>query len=336
MRTPPRIGISIGNLNGIAPEVILKTFADQHMYDMCTPVVYASYELMDYYRKNLGVEVKIRRAITDADIPSTSTPAVEVVDVWADSPRIQWGKYNPLHRSYVEASLRATLQDTIEGKVDAMVTGPIDKNDLTDSTSGQCIGHTEYIADRIQQEPLMLMTSEAIKVALATIHCPVSAIHQELTKERLLSRLRIFAQTLQRDFAIQRPRIAVLGLNPHAGDGGIIGNEEKTIITPVIQALQNEDMLVYGPLPADGYFGAEMYKDFDGTMAMYHDQGLVPFKLLSFGGGVNVTAGLSIIRTSPDHGTAMSIAGSGTASESSFREAIYAAIDIHHARGQDQ
>lgn len=325
-----RIGITQGDVNGIGYEVILKVFEDPTMLELCTPVVYGSPKVMTYHRKTLDLP-------TSFTIVSSASEAVDgrlnVVNCNDDEVKVELGK--PSHESGKAAleALERAIAEYKEGMFDILVTAPIHKQ-MIQSEDFTFPGHTEYIEQRIGEDAkaLMILANETLRVALVTGHIPVTKIASSLTQELIQEKLSIFNASLKTDFRISAPRIAVLALNPHAGDGGLIGTEESTIITPAIKAMREQGVLCYGPFPADGFMGSGAFSHFDGILAMYHDQGLIPFKVLAMENGVNFTAGLRLIRTSPDHGTAFDIAGKGVASPDSFRQAIYMAIDIHRNR----
>ncbi len=322
----PRIGITLGDINGIGPEVVIKALHDNRIHSLITPVVYGSTRCLSFYKKLLNLEDFSYSHVKGKGqfIPKV----VNVINCWEDTLEITPGK--PSHETGRAAllSLKQAAQDLKEGLLDALVTAPIDKSTIH-STEFPFKGHTEFLAEYFgTSDYMMLMVSEKLRVGLVTEHIPVKEIPLMVTRERVSIKLMILEQTLQRDFGISKPKIAILGLNPHAGDSGLIGQEEESIIKPVISEMKNKNKLVYGPFAADGFFASGQYARFDGILAMYHDQGLIPFKTLAFESGVNFTAGLPVIRTSPDHGTGYSIAGKNQALEGSMRQAIYTATDI--------
>lgn len=328
MSVKPRIGISIGDINGIGPEVIVKTFSDQRMSELCTPVVFASGKLMEGFRKNLG-EAPLW---VTKDFSQLGEGAVNVFSCWEEEVPLQPGKLNEAGGKYAVRSLQVATQCLKDGDIDALVTAPIHKAN-TRLPDFPFTGHTPFLKEAFgAKDVLMLLCSGELRVALATEHVPLEKVSSLLTRELLQSKLTLLRDSLVKDFAIEKPRIAVLGLNPHAGDEGQIGHEEQELIRPLIEQLQNNGMLVFGPYSADAFFARGSYGSFDGVLAMYHDQGLIPFKTLAAGEGVNFTAGLPAIRTSPDHGTAFDIAGQGIANPSSFREAVFMAIDLWRNR----
>jgi len=324
------IGISQGDINGIGYEVILKTFSDSRMMEMCTPVVYGSPKVAAYHRKALHMDTSNLNTIQK---PSEANPKkINIINCISEDIRVELGKITAEAGEASYLALEAAVKDLKAGEIDALVTAPICKDNIQ-SDNFKFPGHTEYLASQFSTDNfLMLMVSDTLKVGLVTTHVPVSEISSLITEEAILKKLRIMEKSMIQDFNIEKPKIAVLSLNPHAGDGGLLGNEEKEIIIPAIEKARKEGIIATGPFPTDGFFGSGLYKHNDAVLAMYHDQGLGPFKALSFDRGINFTAGLPVIRTSPDHGTAFDISGEGKASPTSFREAIYAAIDIHKNR----
>ncbi|BDS15427.1 4-hydroxythreonine-4-phosphate dehydrogenase PdxA [Aureispira anguillae] len=320
-----KIGISVGDINGIGLEVILKTLADKRILNWCTPVLYGSTKVASYH-KNI-IKVKDLTLHNTNDIHSINPNAVNVINCWLENVKITLGKCTADGGKYATFSLEQATEDLKEGHLDALVTAPINKKAM--QLSGFAYpGHTEYLTHKFNaKENLMLMINESLRIGLITNHLPLSQVASTITKELILQKIELMNQSLKMDFGIDKPAIALLGLNPHAGDDGVLGNEEIEIILPAIEAAKKKGILVIGPYAADGFFGSGNYSNFDGILAMYHDQGLVPFKALSFGNGVNFTAGLPIIRTSPDHGTGFEIAGKNNANPQSFREALYQAID---------
>lgn len=332
-QTKIKVGITQGDVNGIGYEVILKAFEDPTMLELCTPIVYGSPKIMTYHRKALEME-------TSFTIINSASEAVHgkinVINCCDDEVKVELGKPNKESGKAAFDALERALTEYKEGKYDVLVTAPIHKQ-MIQSESFTFPGHTEYIEQSVGEgnKALMILANDCLRVALATGHIPVSKVASTLTQELIVEKLTIFNSALKSDFGIGAPRIAVLALNPHAGDGGVIGTEEETIITPAIKEAREQGILCFGPFPADGFMGSGAFSHFDGVLAMYHDQGLAPFKTLAMENGVNFTAGLPIIRTSPDHGTAFDIAGKNQASADSFRQAIYMAIDIHRNRKRD-
>lgn len=324
-----RLGISIGDVNGIGLEVILKTFADDRMLSHCTPVIYGSTKVLAYH-KNIVKDLNISFQ-TVVDAGRLVEGKINVINCWHEAINITLGELTEESGKYAVLSLDKMTRDLRDGLLDVIVTGPVNKKAL-ELAQFPYIGHTDYLQDVFGGESLMLMVQDNLRVAMVTNHLPLAQVAESITKEKLTAKLITFDESLKKDFGIDRPNIAVMGLNPHAGDEGAIGDEEKTIIRPVIENLKEHGIMAFGPFPGDGFFGSGAFKKYDGIMAMYHDQGLIPFKTLSFGGGINFTAGLSAIRTSPDHGTAFDIAGQGIADASSFRQAVFLAIDIYKKR----
>lgn len=326
----PRIGITIGDLNGIGPEVIIKALADNRLLALITPVVYGNTRVLSFYRKLMNLE--------DFNYSQVKSPgqffskAVNVVNCWDEVIEIQPGQPNKTTARAALVALRAAIADYKSGFLDGLVTAPIDKNTIH-ADDFPYHGHTEYLTDVFEAtESLMLMASRTLKVGLVTEHVPLKDVAQWITPDRVELKIRLMEMSLKKDFNIQKPKIAVLGLNPHAGDEGLLGQEEKQVIAPVINNLRNSGKLIFGPFPGDGFFAAGHHAKYDGVLAMYHDQGLIPFKYMAFEDGVNFTAGLPVVRTSPDHGTAYAIAGKNQADESSMRNALYMAADIIRLR----
>lgn len=326
-----RVAITHGDINGVGYEVIIKALSDQRMTEICTPVVYGAAKVSGYYKKVLDVPNLQFNIVVSAD--SILPDRVNFVNCFDDELKVEIGKPSQVAGEASLKALEIAVKDLKEGKVDVLVTAPINKNTIQ-SDKFNFTGHTEYLQDRLggEDEPLMILMNENLKVALVTTHEPIKDLSEKITKELIIKKLNIFNNSLKKDFRLERPRIAVLSLNPHAGDGGLIGTEEKETIIPAIEEAYNSGLVCFGPYPADGFFGAGLYKNFDGVLAMYHDQGLAPFKALSMDDGVNYTAGLEYVRTSPDHGTAYDIAGKSKASANSMRQAIYTAIDVYNNR----
>lgn len=324
-----KVGISIGDLNGISHELIFKTFIDHAMFQVCTPVVYGSTKAWAFHRKLCGnPEVQFQPVQSGGQL---SDKKVNLVNCWEEEVKIEPGPANSFTGKYALLSMNKALKDLKEGFIDVLVTLPLDKKSVAINEPG-FTGHTGYIAGYFNvQKPLMMMVSDTLKSACVTVHIPLKNVPAAISTELIKNTIRTGIQSLKNDFGITKPRIGVLGLNPHAGDGGLLGIEEKEIIQPAINSF-SEEAVVLGPYPADGYFGKGTFKKFDLTIAMYHDQGLIPFKTLHPDDGVNFTAGLPVIRTSPAHGTGADIAGKNKASENSFRSAVYKAIDIYRSR----
>jgi 4-hydroxythreonine-4-phosphate dehydrogenase len=325
-----KVGITIGDVNGVGPEVIIKTFSDNRMHQVCTPVIYGSTKAISYHRKTLNnTEFNFT---TIKNVSEINPKRINLINCWEEEIKIDLGQASPVAGKYAFTALQSACKDLAEGHIQVLVTAPIDKKTMQQD-GFRFPGHTEYLAQQFNSpEYLMMLVSDRLKIATVTGHIPVKQVATELTSEKIISKIKVMNHSLKRDFNIRKPRIAVLGLNPHSGDSGLIGNEESEIIIPAIKTAYDQGILVYGPYPADGFFGSSHFKSFDGILGMYHDQGLVPFKALSFETGVNFTAGLPVVRTSPDHGTAYDIAGKNIASEESFRSAIYLACDIYKNR----
>ena len=325
-----RVGITIGDINGIGPEIIIKIFRDIRILSEFTPVIYGSSKVFAHYKRILNDQDFSYQACKSAE--ETQPKKVNVVNVWNEEVEIQMGMATELGGSCAFKALERATTDLASGKIDVLVTAPISKEAMAKS-GFKFPGHTEYLAELSgEQDALMVMVSGALRVALATTHIPLKEVSTKLSRERVLSKLKAFESSLKRDFGIIRPKIAVFGLNPHAGENGKMGTEEQEIIVPAINAARNENILAFGPYPADGFFGSASRHQYDGVLAMFHDQGLTAFKALAFDDGVNFTAGLPIVRTSPDHGTAFDIVGKNVASENSLRQAIYLSLDIYRTR----
>lgn len=326
----PVIGISCGDLNGIGLELIIKTFSDIRLLDHCTPVVYASSKAINFYRKTLP-ELNLNFQ-TFQDYSRINPKQVNVFTCWEEDVNITPGELNDTGGKYAVLSLQSAVAALQQKQIDGLVTAPIHKKNVQ-SAEFPYTGHTPYLKAFFQvPEVVMMMCSDQLRVALLTEHVPVKEVTQQITKEKIVKKLQLIHKSLQTDFGIDKPRIAVLGLNPHSGDEGLIGDEEETIIKPAIKEAKNSNILVVGPYPADGFFARGRYDAFDCVLAMYHDQGLIPFKTIAGGEGVNYTIGLPAVRTSPDHGTAFDIAGKDRADTTSFLSAIFTCIDILNQR----
>lgn len=328
-----KVGITHGDINGIGYEVILKTLEDNRILELCTPVVYGSAKIAGYYRKGLEMGNIPLNTVESASQARRDTN--NIINVVPEDVKVEPGVSTPEAGRAAFLALERAVADLKNGDIDVLVTAPINKNNIQ-SDDFHFAGHTEYLASCAGDDAraLMILFNDRLRVALVTTHCPIAEVAGEITVERVREKLADFYLSLEKDFGLSHPRIAVLALNPHAGDGGVIGHEEQNVIAPAIEQARKDGVNCYGPYPADGFFGAEQYRKFDGVLAMYHDQGLAPFKTLAMAGGVNFTAGLPFVRTSPDHGTGYDIAGKGEASEESLREAIYAAIDIFRNRAR--
>jgi len=328
-----KIGITHGDINGISYEVIMKTFQDNRIYEFCTPIVYGSPKVAAYHRKALNISNFSFNSISN--IEEANPKKANIINCLGDNIRVELGKSTTMAGESALISLEHAVNDLKDGKIDAIVTSPINR-ETTKSGDMNFNGHTSFLMDKFDAaEGLILLTSESMKVGVLSGHIPITEVKEHVTIDNIIKKLRILNDTLVKDFAVQKPKIAVLGLNPHAGDSGAIGKEEEEIIIPAIQkAKDKENILAIGPFSADSFFGSDSFAKFDAILAMYHDQGIAPFKALNFGAGVNYTAGLPIIRTTPDHGTAYEISGQGVASANSFRQAIYMAYNIYHNRKQ--
>ncbi len=325
-----KVGITQGDINGISYEVIIKSLLDNRIFDMCIPIVYGSPKVAAYHRKALNID---NFSFNSIRYPEEANPKrANIINCLDDSIRVELGKSTKTAGEASYLSLEAAVNDLTENKIDVLVTGPINKYNIQ-SDKFNFAGHTEFLESRFPSDGvLMLMVSEIMKIGVVTGHIPLARVHEYITKESILNKLRIINKSLLADFVIRKPKIAVLGLNPHASDSGIIGEEEEKEIIPAIEAAKEENIMAFGPFPADGFFSRGAFKKYDAILAMYHDQGLIPFKAMMFEGGINFTAGLPVIRTSPAHGTSYDLAGKGEASADSFRKAIYLACDIFKNR----
>lgn len=329
-----KVGITQGDVNGIGYEVILKTFAEPTMLELCTPIIYGSPKVAAYHRKalDLPTNFSIINSAKDAEPDRLS-----IVNCNDDEVKVEFAKPTAEGGRAALDALEKAVEEYKAGLIDVLVTAPINKHTIQ-SEEFSFPGHTEFLENALGkgQKALMILMKNDFRVALVTGHIPVSQIATTLTKDLIEEKIKIFSDSLRRDFAIGAPRIAVLSLNPHAGDEGLLGIEEQEIIVPAIEAMREQGIFCFGPYPADGFMGSGNYTHFDGILAMYHDQGLAPFKALAMDEGVNYTAGLPVVRTSPAHGTAYDIAGKGVASEDSFRQAVYVAIDVFRNRRRDR
>lgn len=323
------VGISQGDINGIGLEVVLKTLLEPGIADICTPVLFSSQKTVSYYRKVLGLEEFSFNPMRE--FSQINSKKVNVFVCYEEEVNIEMGKLTEVGGKYAYISLEKATQALLDKNIDVLVTAPINKSNIQ-GDNFKFVGHTEYLGSMLSGDPLMLMCSEnGLRIAVVTGHIPLKDVHSKLTIDGVARKIVQLHESLIKDFGVRKPRIAVLGLNPHAGDGGAIGNEDKEIIIPAIEKAKTNG-LVYGPYSADAFFGNGTYKQFDAVLAMYHDQGLIPFKTIAFNEGVNFTAGLNAVRTSPDHGTGYDIAGKNQANEQSFKRAMYAAIDIFKNR----
>jgi len=325
------VGISHGDINSISYEVIIKSCLDQRILELFVPVVYGLSKVASYHRKLLNIPDFSFHVINRAEQASPKRP--NLVNLHDKEVKIELGESTQQAGELALLSINSAVEDLKKGVIDVLVTAPVNKNNVQSATTEPFTGHTEYLAAKLgAKDQLMLLVSGSLRIGLVTGHIPLADVARSISTERILKKLALMETSLIQDFAIRKPRIAVLGLNPHAGDKGLIGNQEQEIIIPAIEKASNNGMLVFGPYPADGLFASSQYKQFDGILAMYHDQGLIPFKTLAFENGVNFTAGLPYVRTSPDHGTAYDIAGQDKASAESMRAAIYLACDIYNNR----
>lgn len=329
-----RVGITHGDINGVGYEVILKTFSDPTMLELCTPVVYGSPKVAAYHRKAMEIQTSFSIVNSAEEVQDGR---VNVVNCIEEELKVELTKPTSEAGKTALAALERALADYREGLFDVLVTAPINKHTIQ-SDAFHFPGHTEYIEERVGegQKALMILLKGDFRVALVTGHVPVRDIAGELTKELIMEKMEIFHRSLKKDFGIDNPRIAVFSLNPHAGDNGLLGTEEQEVIIPAMKEMIARGVQCFGPYPADGFMGSGNYTHFDGILAMYHDQGLAPFKALAMDEGVNFTAGLPIVRTSPAHGTAYDIAGKGIASEDSFRQAVYVAMDVFRNRAWEK
>ena len=327
-----KAGISIGDPNGIGIEVILKIFEQKELFDFFTPVLYGNMKLISFQKRHLNLKTSLSPYKKGG---SLSASQINVVDVWTTAFETTFGKSTPEGGAHALKSLEAATKALKNGDVDVLVTAPIDKHNIQSDTFN-FPGHTDYLANELGGKSLMFMITEGLKVGLLTDHVPVSEVASLITPERIEEKVFLMMQSLQQDFGITKPKIGVLGVNPHSGDQGIIGSEDDQVLRPALKKIYEKGHLVLGPYAADSFFGAQTHAQFDAILAIYHDQGLIPFKTLSFGQGVNYTAGLSKIRTSPDHGTAFEIAGKGEAHTDSFKEALFTARNIYFERSANE
>ena len=324
------VGISIGDVNGVGIEVVLKTFEDKRMLDFCTPVLFGSSKIISSHKKILNIETNIHEINS---IQQIKDGEVNLLTIWKEDVMLEIGSATKIGGQYAFKSLNEATKSLKKGEIDLLITAPINKETIQ-SEEFNFSGHTEFLERNLDGESLMILMNDFLRIGLITGHIPISKIAESITPELIESKVKILNNSLKQDFNINKPKIAVLGLNPHSGDNGVIGQEENEMIKPTITSIHESGIFVYGPYAADGFFGSEAYKQFDGVLAMYHDQGLAPFKALTFGNGVNFTAGLSHVRTSPDHGTAFDISGKGKANSDSFKEAVFTGIKIFKNRNE--
>ncbi len=325
-----KVGITQGDINGVGYELIIKALSDNRMFDKFVPVVYGSAKVLAYHRKALNfLNFSLNSVKNIKEINPKRGNIINVID---GEIKVELGKSTEIAGNAAYIALEKATEDLKNGNIDILVTAPINKNNIQ-SKDFKFNGHTEYLQQKFESDQvLMLMVSDLVRVGVVTGHIPLSEVPKQITTEKILNKLQLMNKTLKQDFTLQKPKIAVLGLNPHSGDNGLIGNEEQEIIIPAIEKAREQGILAFGVYPSDGFFGSDMMHKFDAVLAMYHDQGLAPFKAISFGSGVNFTAGLPIVRTSPDHGTAYDITGKNIANINSFKQAIYLAIDIYRNR----
>ncbi|MWB93496.1 4-hydroxythreonine-4-phosphate dehydrogenase PdxA [Flavobacterium sp. GA093] len=324
------VGISIGDLNGIGSEVILKTFEDSRMLELCTPVIFANAKVLSFVKKSFTSTIQFHGV---DKLDQVVIGKVNVYNLWKEGVDINLGKTDEKIGEYAIKSFTAATQALKDGLIDVLVTAPINKYNIQ-SEDFKFPGHTDYLDQELEGNSLMMMVQDNLRVGLLTDHVPLNEVSSHLTEELITRKIETIRKSLIQDFSIVKPKIAVLSLNPHAGDGGVIGKEDDLVLKPALKKIFEKGTMVFGPFPADGFFGSGQYEKYDAIVATYHDQGLIPFKTLSFGKGVNYTAGLNKVRTSPDHGTAYDIAGKDLADFNSFKEAVYLALDIFRSRNQ--
>jgi len=322
------VGISIGDLNGIGGEVVLKTFEDPRFLEFCTPVIFASIKSMTFLKDHFKFNINLNSI---KNINQIASGKVNIFNVWDEPVTIEFGIDNLKIGDFAIKSLQSATKALKNGDVDVLVTAPINKHNIQ-SEEFKFPGHTDYLAQELEGHSLMLMVTNSLRVGLLTDHIPVKDVANHISKNLIEEKIQTIYNSLQKDFKIRKPKIAVLGINPHTGDNGVIGYEDDNVMRPTLNEIKESGKLVFGPYAADSFFGSKNHKNFDAIIASYHDQGLIPFKTLSFGQGVNFTAGLNKIRTSPDHGTAYEIAGKGEADHNSFKEAVFTAIKIYKNR----
>jgi 4-hydroxythreonine-4-phosphate dehydrogenase len=325
-----RIGITHGDINGIGYEIIIKTLQDPRLLETSTVIVYGSSKVASYHRKTLNFNEFNFNLIKKADLAHPRRP--NIININEEEVKIDLGKSTPIGGEQAFLSLEMALDDILKHNIDVLVTAPINKKNIQ-SADFHFPGHTEYLAQKSNTEDyLMLMVNQTVRIGVITGHIPLNKVSESLSEDLIIRKIKILNHSLMRDFGVLKPKIAILSLNPHASDDGLLGDEEAKIIKPAIEKAFNQNILAFGPYPADGFFGSSNFHEFDGILAMYHDQGMVPFKVLSFDDGVNFTAGLPFVRTSPAHGTAYDLAGKNEASPESFRNAVNIACDIFNNR----
>ena len=324
------VGISLGDYNGIGIEVVLKTFNDKRMLDFCTPVLFGTTKVVSYHKKTLGLENNLHGI---ASVDKITHGKINLLNILKEEQTINLGTATKQSGNFALKSLSEATAALKNNQIDVLVTAPINKENIQ-SDEFNFPGHTEYLEDNLDGKSLMILMTDELRIGLITGHIPISKVSETITPKLLKEKVEIMHQSLKQDFGITKPKIAVLGLNPHCGDKGVIGNEDDEIIKPTLLEIKETGKLIFGPYASDGFFGSKTYTQFDGILAMYHDQGLAPFKALSFGNGVNFTAGLNKVRTSPDHGTGYDIAGKNQANSDSFKQALFRAIEIFKDRKQ--
>ena len=325
-----KVGFSIGDLNGIGGELILKSLNDKSLFKLFTPVIYASDKIVSFLAEHFSTpnQFNVIRNI-DSAFPSS----INIINVWEEDVKINFGQSTPEAGHYSILSLKAAVNDLKSSLIDVLVTPPINKHNIQSKTFN-FPGHTNFLSQQLKGESLMFMISDKIKIGLLTDHVPIAKVSSYINRDLIFKKVEIIDNSLRKDFGILAPKIALLGVNPHSGDNGVIGEEDDLILKPAIEKLKLSGKLIFGPFAADSFFGSENFKNFDAVLAAYHDQGLIPFKTLAFGSGVNFTAGLDMVRTSPDHGTAYEIAGKGIANAESFKQAIFNGIQIYKQRNK--
>ncbi|QCE41248.1 4-hydroxythreonine-4-phosphate dehydrogenase PdxA [Psychroserpens sp. NJDZ02] len=327
-----KLGISIGDLNGIGAEIVLRIFEDNRMLDFCTPIIFASIKTMSFVKTHFKLDINLNGI---QNVSQALSGRVNVLNCWKENVAINFGEEDPKIGEYAIKSLEQATKALKDQEIDLLVTAPINKHNIQ-SESFKFPGHTDYLNQELEGNSLMFMVADGLRVGLLTDHVPVKDIAMHITPKLIEEKINTVYNSLKQDFQIDKPKIAVLGINPHTGDNGVIGTEDDTVLRPTLQKIKDSGKLVFGPYAADSFFGSNNYKNFDAIIASYHDQGLIPFKTLSFGQGVNYTAGLNRVRTSPDHGTAYEIAGKGIADTGSFKEAIFTGIQIFKNRKEYQ
>ena len=326
--TKIKIGFTVGDMNGVGPEILLTSLSDQRLLDLHTPVIYGPVQNLIFVSKKIGLKLSFNKIINASEAKSN---LINVIDNYTEPASIRFGKLDKDVGLLAFRSIEKSVIDLKKNLIDVLVTAPINKEAIH-SEEFSFMGHTDYIDSQVDGEAIMMMVSDELKVALLTEHIPISEVAKQISEDLVVKKIKELHKTLIRDFDVEKPKIAVLSIDPHAGDNGVIGSKDKTVLAPTIKALYDSGLLVFGPFPSDSFFGSGEYKKFDLIVASFHDQGLIPFKTLSFGMGVNYTSGLREIRTSPDHGTAYGIAGKGVANKDSFLSSIYLAVDIFKRR----